>query len=231
MRKILVLAGLAATITSCQKENFEGLDLSGEISGLKQGTLYLKTAKDSQIVILDSMIFNGKSTYHFQVPLEEPTVMYLTLDRGVSDSQDNFILFFAEPGKMEVSSTLNQFYADTKVEGSENHNLYAEYQAKKKRYTYRQLDVHREKILTPLDEITKHDSLDTVIDKYTRRIYANAVQFSMAHTDKEVAPYLTLTEVLPIGTQHLDTIYKSLTPSIKESQYGAILKDYVEDVE
>lgn len=231
MKKILLLAGLMTVFASCQKEKFEGLDLSGEIKGLKQGTLYLKTAKDSQIVILDSMIFDGKSDYRFEVPMEEPTVVYLTLDRGVSASQDNFIMVFAEPGQMKVNSTLDRFYADTQVEGSENHQLYTEYTEKKKRYTDRQLDAHRAKILTPVDNIAKHDSLDTVINKYIRRVYSNAVQFSLAHADKEVSPYIALTEIMPISGQYLDTIYNKLTPQIKESQYGVILKGYVAENE
>ena len=231
MKKILLLAGLAVAFVSCQQEKFDGLDLSGEIKGLKQGTLYLKTAKDSQIVILDSMVFNGQSAYHFQVPMEEPTVVYLTLDRGFSTSQDNFITVFAEPGEMTVNSTLNQFYADTKVEGSENHQLYAEYLEKKKKYTDRQLDVHRAKILTPTDRVAKHDSLDKVIYRYVRRIHSNAVQFSLAHADKEVSPYIAITEVMPINRQYLDTIYNSLTPQIKASQYGVILKESLAESE
>ncbi|HLV46644.1 MAG TPA: DUF4369 domain-containing protein [Flavobacterium sp.] len=231
MKKILLLAGLAVAFVSCQQEKFDGLDLSGEIKGLKQGTLYLKTAKDSQIVILDSMVFKGQSAYHFQVPMEEPTVVYLTLDRGVSASQDNFITVFAEPGEMTVNSTLDQFYADTKVEGSENHQLYAEYLEKKKIYTDRQLDTHRAKVLTPLDNVAKQDSLDKVINKYVRRIHSNAIQFSLSHADKEIAPYIALTEVMPISGQYLDTIYNKLTPQIKESQYGLILKEYLAENE
>lgn len=231
MKKILLLAGLAVAFVSCQQEKFDGLDLSGEIKGLKQGTLYLKTAKDSQIVILDSMVFKGQSAYHFQVPMEEPTVVYLTLDRGVSASQDNFITVFAEPGEMTVNSTLDQFYADTKVEGSENHQLYAEYLEMKKKYTDRQLDTHRAKVLTPLDNVAKQDSLDKVINKYVRRIHSNAIQFSLSHADKEIAPYIALTEVMPISGQYLDTIYNKLTPQIKESQYGLILKEYLAESE
>src|SRR5690606_28080813 len=113
MKKILLLAGLVAVFVSCQKEKFEGLDLSGEIKGLKQGTLYLKTAKDSQIVILDSMIFDGKSDYRFEVAMEEPTVVYLTLDRGVSASQDNFIIVFEYRVQLILNYTLDRFYANT----------------------------------------------------------------------------------------------------------------------
>ena len=227
MRKILWMVGVVSIFAACQNDTYDGLDLSGEIKGLKQGTLYLKTAQDSQIAILDSLVMDGSSQFNFRVPLDEPTVIYLTLDRGVSASQDNFILVFAEPGKMTVNSTLDRFYADTKVEGSDNHGLYEEYQQKKKRYTDKQLDTHRAKILTPADNFVKHDSLDRVINAYARRLHSNAVQFSLTHTDKEIAPYIALTEIAPMSEQYLDTIYNKLTPQIKESKYGVVLKDYL----
>jgi hypothetical protein len=54
-------------------------------------------------------------------------MLYLFLDRGVSNSLDNNIPFFAEQGKMNIETSLDFFTADAKITGSKNHELYEEY--------------------------------------------------------------------------------------------------------
>lgn len=222
----MVLSLCAVACQTSQKE--ANLELSGHIAGLKQGVLYVKTVQDSALVVLDSVTLKGASDYQMYLNIQEPQVMYLTLDRGTSLSEDNSILFFAEPGKMSVNSTLEHFFADAKVEGSENQKLYEKYLTTKKMLTDKQNDWLKAQILAEKNKQSHQaDSLAQLIKKYQTRIYLNAVNFAVNHKDQPIAPYVALTEVAPIHSKYLDTINNSLTENVKKSLYGKILNEYV----
>lgn len=210
---------------SCSKEN-GNLDISGEIKGLKQGTIYVQTAKDSGIYTLDSIKFNGKSNFKINLNIDEPQVLYFSLNRGVSQSQDNNLIFFAEPGEMKITTSLNRFYGDAKVEGSENQTLLDKYFTSKRTLTNRQNELIKDQMLySKAGNFKKVDSLENQIKKTTNRIYLNAVNFALKNKDKEIAPYIALTEIAPISNKYLDTIQKSLPENISNSLYGKVLKE------
>ena len=223
MKKFLLLSAVAFSIFSCSKES-GNLKLSGEVKGLKQGTIYIKTAKESGLVTLDSIVFDGKSNFSTALDIEEPQVLYFSLNRGISNSEDNNLMFFAEPGEMNITTSLERFYGDAKIEGSENQKLYDSYLATKRTLTNRQNDLIKDQILYSKSGYNaKADSLDVLIQKTSARIYLNAVNFALKNKDKEVAPYIALTEIAPISDKYLDTIQKSIPENIAKSLYGKAL--------
>ena len=133
-------------------------------------------------------------------------------------------MFFAEPGEMKITTTLNQFYGDMKVDGSENQQLFDSYLASKRTLTNRQNELIKDQLLySKAGYEAKADSLDVLIQKTTARIYLNAVNFALKNKDKEVAPYIALTEIAPISDKYLDTIQKSIPENIAKSLYGKAL--------
>jgi hypothetical protein len=54
-------------------------------------------------------------------------MLYLFLDRGVSNSLDNNLLFFAEPGNINIETKLDSFLYGAKITGSKKSKLYEEY--------------------------------------------------------------------------------------------------------
>lgn len=223
MKKLLFLTAIAFSVFSCSKDS-GNLNLTGEIKGLKQGTIYIKTAKESGIVTLDSIVFDGKSQFKANLNIEEPQVLYLSLNRGVSQSQDNNLMFFAEPGEMNITTSLDRFYGDAKIEGSENQNLLDKYLLSKRTLTNRQNDLIKDQMLYSKSGFTnKADSLDKAIQITTAQIYLNAVNFVLKNKDKEVAPYIALTEIAPISDKYLDTIQKTIPENIAKSLYGKAL--------
>lgn len=202
------------------------LNISGDIKGLKQGTIYVQTVQDSSLITLDSIIFAGKSTFETSLNIEEPQVLYLSLNRGTSLSEDNNLLFFAEPGKMLINTTLDRFYGDAKIEGSENQILLEKYNVTKRNLMNRQNDLIKDQILYSKSGNTqKLDSVEKLIQKSTARIYLNAVNFALKNKNKEIAPYVALTEIAPISDKYLDTIQKSLPENISKSLYGKVLNE------
>lgn len=228
--KKFFLAGIALCFLSCSKDQLSGnTHITGEIKGLKQGTLYIQQVKDSTLVTLDSIVLKGKSTFESSFDLEEPEVLYLGLNRGTTSTMDNLILFFAEPGNLKINSELENFSGSAQVEGSKNQELYNKYLKSKSLMTNKQNILIKEALLARMGKLSsKADSLDRVVKRTSGRIYLNAVNFALKNNNHEVAPYIALTDVATVNSKYLDTIYGNLSPEVAKSKYGSILKNYLE---
>lgn len=230
MKKLFLLfVGVVAMVSCNSDKKLGNTQITGEIKGLKQGTLYIQQLKDSTLITLDSIVLKGTSTFETGFDLNEPEVLYLGLNRGTSQSMDNLILFFAEPGNLKINSSLDNFSGGAVIEGSKNQDLYAKYLKTKVVYTNKQTDLVRSIILAQKNQqITKADSLENVLNRSARMSYLNAVNFALKNGKNEVAPYITLTDVAPTNSKYLDTIYNNLSPEVAKSKYGVILKNYLE---
>ena len=101
MKKIFTIVIIALIVACSKSDNKTGnVELSGNIEGLKQGKLFIQQLKDTNLVIIDSIMISGESNFETKFQIEEPQMLYLSLDRGTTKSIDNSIHFFAEPGKM-----------------------------------------------------------------------------------------------------------------------------------
>lgn len=231
MKKLsLLVLGSMSLLVACQNETPKGNTIiAGEIQGLKQGTLYVQQVKDSTLVVIDSMVLKGKSTFETSFDLEEPEVVYLSLNRGVSQSLDNLILFFAEPGKMLIKSSLDNFSGGAVIEGSANQELYNKYLEMRSAINNRHNELVKDHLLAQKNQqFSKADSLEQAISRTGSRFYLNALNFVLKNNKNEVAPYITLTDIATIHHKHLDTIYNNLDPKIAQSKYGLILENYME---
>src|SRR5690606_12509897 len=180
MKKLFILFMGVAAMVSCSNKKSGNTQITGEIKGLKQGTLYIQQLKDSTMITLDSIVLKGKSTFETGFDLKEPEVLYLGLNRGTSQSMDNLILFFAEPGNLKINSSLDNFSSGAVIEGSKNQDLYAKYLKTKTVFTNKQTDLVRSIILAQQSQQTaKADSLENVLNRSARMGYLNAVNFSL----------------------------------------------------
>lgn len=230
MKKFFILLIGVVAMVSCNSDKKSGnTQITGEIKGLKQGTLYIQQLKDSTLITLDSIVLKGASTFETGFDLNEPEVLFLGLNRGTSQSMDNLILFFAEPGQLTINSSLEHFSADAIVEGSKNHELYSKYLESRKTLNHKSTDLIKAIILAQKNDLLqKADSLEQVLNRNNRMQYLHAVNFVLKNNTYEVAPYITLTDVVPVSNNKLDTIYGSFSPEIAQSKYGKILKEYLE---
>ena len=89
--KIILI--IAILIISCSSNENEMI-ISGNIDGLKKGTLYLQAEKDSLVVNLDSVYLRGGGNYKLSTNIEEPDIYYLYLDKEDGDSLNDIIAFF-----------------------------------------------------------------------------------------------------------------------------------------
>src|SRR5262245_11283577 len=125
MYKSALLSLVFIFLFSCNhKESDKNFVLTGNVEGLKQGTLYIQRIDDTILKPIDTIKINGDAHFTSEFDLKSPEMLYLFLDRGVTNSPDNNICFFAEPGEMNIETSLDFFTADAKITGSENHKLY-----------------------------------------------------------------------------------------------------------
>ena len=226
---ILVCFASSLTLVSCtEKRVVKNFVLTGNIKGLKSGTLYIQRIKDTTLVAIDTIKIDGDSHFTSEFDLQSAEMLYLFLDRGVTNSLDNNISFFAEKGMMNIETSLDFFTADVKITGSKNQELYDEYKKVVSRYVDQDLTLIEKKIKAyqakRMEEVNKIDEEQKGIEK---RKYLYTTNFAVNHGDYEVAPYVTLAEIYDINLKYIDTIQKSMTPKISKSLYGKKLNDLI----
>ncbi|CAM3984705.1 MULTISPECIES: DUF4369 domain-containing protein [Flavobacterium] len=232
MKKLLLLGvGLLTLIACDKKETPEGsLHLTGNIKGLSQGKLYIQKIKDTSFVILDSILFKGDSHFESTIKLKSPEVLFLFLNRGQTNSIDNNLSFFAEPGEMNIETNLKEFYASAKITGSKNHELLTEFNTFKTKFNEKNLELIEKRIKTG-EKLTQEttDSINNEYQKLLTRKYRYTANFAATHGDYEVAPYLALSEIGDINIAFLDTITKKMSPKIAKSKYGRLLRKHIKE--
>jgi hypothetical protein len=231
MKKFIALATIVLFFACSKTDNKTGnVELTGNIEGLKQGKLYIQQLKDTNLVIIDSIIISGKSNFETKFQIDEPQMLYLSLDRGTTESIDNSIRFFAEPGKMTIETTLQGFYADAKISGSENHKIYEKYLKIKSTITDEKLDLVEKEMK---NNVTKNaaisDEINNKRDKLTIRKYLYTANFALVNPKYEVSPYIALTEIPDANLKLLDTISKTLSPKVAKSKYGKRLNEWIKE--
>lgn len=232
MKKSLIAFVSLLLLASCAKnESKTNLHVTGNIKGLKTGTLYIQRVVDSTLVAIDTIKIDGSSAFESDIDLKSPEMLYLFLDRGVSNSLDNNILFFAEPGNINIDTNLDSFLSGAKITGSKNQDLYEEYRKISSRFRDENLTLLEQKFNAIKSNNKKViDSLSARQDSNTKRRYLYATNFAINNKDYEVAPYVALSDIYDINLKYLDTIQKSMTPKVAQSLYGKKLTKYVAEV-
>lgn len=232
MKKITILFLSLLTLASCSKnESNTNLHLSGTIDGLKKGTLYVQRIQDSSFVTIDSIIIDGDSKFESHLNIETPEMLYLFLDKGTSNSLDNNISFFAEPGAINIDTNLDRFIFDAKITGSKNQDKYNEFKKVNIRFRDENLDLIKAQIHAMRFKNQKAlDSVTAKQEKNKKRKYLYTTNFAMTNNDYEVTPYIVLSEIADINIKFLDTIQQSMTPKVAKSLYGKQLTEYVKEI-
>lgn len=226
MKNAITILSLLLIISCWKKE--PDLIVTGNIKGLKKGTIYLQKLKDTTTVTLDSLVINGEVPFELQSTLEEPEVLFLTLDNN--SLNENRISFFASKGITEINTTLKRFAYDAKIKGSIQQEKFEEYRSIVSKFNNQRLDLIKDKFEAQKSE---DDSLIDVVnantDNLIKRKYLYTVNFALNNKNSEVAPYVALAEIFDANIKFLDTIYNSLEKNIANSKYGKELDAFIKE--
>ena len=229
MSKLLLALIIAISFISCKKEetSTKNFLLTGNIKGLKEGKLYIQRIKDTLLMPIDSIIISGDSNFKSEFELNSPEMLYLFLDRGVSNSLDNNIPFFAEPGKMDIQTSLDFFTSDAKITGSKNQELYDQYKKVMSRYVDQELEIYTKQVEDYKNKKQKNNAnTQSQLNTIKKRKYLYTTNFAVNHPDAEVSPYVALAEIYDINFKYLDTIKQTMTPRVAKTLYGKKFIEY-----
>ena len=232
MKKIFAGILLWVIVVACGgAERDKTLMVTGNIDGLKKGTLYLQHIPDSTLVTVDSIVIKGDGSFVFETELNSPEVYYLYLEKADNNDFNDRITFFAEPGTITINTSWNTFATKAVIEGSETHKEMETYQGEISRLHQRNIEL-MQLAATPeiQNDSAAFDSIRKISDKMILRGYLYTLNYAMTHKNSYLSPYIALLEAENANPSFLDSIYKTLDPEVAESKYGKKLKVYLEEV-
>lgn len=230
MKHLLSIAIVTFILVSCQKET-NNLFISGNIKGLKKGTVYLQKVGDSSLVNIDSVQISGSSEFVFSTFIEEPQIMFIELERNTGDDYAELVNFFAEPGEISLTTSLKNYGMDLEIVSNfENQKKLEEYTEVIKRFNTDRLDLIEANFNASQDQ--DEGKLDSINDKFNKillRKYLYTVNFAINNKNLEISPYVILYEAFDANIKYLDTVYNALEKPIQKSMYGNQLKELIEE--
>ncbi len=229
MKKVLVLFVFTVLLISCASESENTMMVTGNIKGLKKGTLYLQHIPDSTLVTMDSLLIDGDGSFTFKTPLESPEVFYLYLDKKDNNDINDRITFFGEPGIITINTTWNTFDTQANITGSESHTKLEEYREVMSNINKKNMEIMMgaSQADKPLDSLAL-DSLQRLSMRNTQRGYAFAINFALNNKDSYVAPYIAVKEIPEANVKYLDSIARVLPKEVYNSKYGKELQALLE---
>ena len=231
MKYFIVTLFTIVTLSSCSKKESNGnLHITGNIKGLKKGTLYIQKIVDTSLVAIATIKIDRDSNFTSDLEIKSPEMYYLFLDRGVTNSLDNNLPFFAEAGSIDIQTSLEYFTSDSKITGSKNQEKYEEYKKIISRFNDENLSLTEQKFNAFKNKNMKIvDSIENLQNLNLKRRYLFTTNFALNNKDFEVAPYLALAEISDINLKYLDTIQKTMSPKVAQSFYGKKLVQFYKE--
>ena len=94
MKKLIITIGVISFLLGCGKKDTKNtMTVTGNVKGLKKGTLYLQHVPDSTLITLDSLKISGDGNFEFKTELESPEVFYLYLNKDDNNDINDRITF------------------------------------------------------------------------------------------------------------------------------------------
>ncbi len=224
MKKEFLIFNLLILTFSCST-NETKMIVSGNIDGLKKGTLYLQKQQDSIIVSIDSIFVEGNSNFKLETEINEPDIYYLYLDKNDGDSLNDIITFFGNNGKINIKTALKNFDSSYEISGSKNTELLQEYFSIIRKFNLQNLDLLEIFYKAQIENNqAKIDSVNTQIENLIKRKYLYTLNFATNNSEFEISPYIAVSQIADANKEFLLKLYDTLPEKIKKSKYGKILQ-------
>jgi len=229
MKKEFIIFSLLILTFSCST-NEKKMIVSGNIDGLKKGTIYLQKQQDSIIVSIDSILVEGNSNFKLETEINEPDIYYLYLDKNDGDSLNDIITFFGNNGEINIKTSLKNFDSSYEISGSKNTELLQEYFSIIRKFNLQNLDLLEIFYKAQIENNqAKIDSVNTQIENLIKRKYLYTLNFATNNSEFEISPYLAVSQIADANQEFLLKLYDTLPEKIKNSKYGKILQTLTPD--
>ena len=227
MKKEFLIFSLLILTFSCST-NEKKMIVSGNIDGLKKGTVYLQKQQDSIIVSIDSILLEGNSNFKLETEINEPDIYYLYLDKNDGDSLNDIITFFGNNGDINIQTSLKNFDSSYEISGSKNTELLQEYFSIIRKFNLQNLDLLEIFYKAQIENNQiRIDSVNTQIENLIKRKYLYTLNFATNNSEFEISPYLAVSQIADANQEFLLKLYDTLPEKIKNSKYGKILQTLI----
>ena len=190
------LISIALFIICCNSDQNQMI-VSGNVDGLRKGTIYLQKELDSTIVSLDSVKINGNSDFKLSTVIDEPDIYYLYLNKDDGDSLNDIITFFGNKGEINISTRLSTFDSSYEISGSKNSELLREYFSIIRKYNLQNLDLLEIFYNAQINNNQKRiDSVNEKLENLIKRKYLYSLNFSITNSENEISPYIAVSQYL-----------------------------------
>lgn len=230
MKKVLFFLIVIIAVASCSEPNSSNFSVSGTIDGVKVGKIFLERFQDSVLVDVDSVEFNGNSDYSLTTEISGPELLYLHLDVKDGREFNDRFLFFAEDTLMTINSTLEHFEKDAVITGSKNQDVYQVFKENNDKLNKVYTNIVKRSMSLTDETRTPEiaDSIENAYDKYLKRKVLYAINYAQLHKDKEVAPYILVTEASEANPALLDSVFQKMPKKIQTTVYGKQLSALID---
>jgi peroxiredoxin len=213
MKQIVFLLSIALILVSCTGKNKNQYTITGSVTGVDSGMVYLEKSEAGAWTKLDSTnLKEGKFTFTGNVTI--PEMRYLTFQ-----GKELYLPFFVENSEIELT-----LFADSidksLVKGSATQDLYRNYldQAKKidekMEMVYNEYKKARENNDTAT--MNKMDAISTDLDKQMKSLIFD---FAKANSKSVVAPYLIMKNSYQFERPELEEVAKTFDTTLQASVY------------
>jgi hypothetical protein len=142
------------------------MHLSGEVYGLKKGTLYLGKIKDGRYSKLDSFAVQDNGKFELNSTKESGEMHFLSLDR----QEDKTISFFGENSHITINTNLEKFVLQAKISGSKNDEKWRSYLKMTSKFQHQNLEIIKANLEAQRDkDERKMDSLSRKISTMAQK--------------------------------------------------------------
>jgi len=227
MKNILIPLLAIVVLVSCTTDEKGLMLVTGDVKGLKKGTLYLQKMNDSILISVDSIVLDGVSTFSLSDEIESPEIYYLALN----DDPVKKIQFFGDVGTIDIQTKLDKFSFSTSITGLKNQQLLVTYNDMIQDYRNRNLElIEAEFEVRKSNDSVKIDSVQNLFQSLVKSRYRYTINYAITNADAEIAPYLALTELYNANIVWLDSVNNSLSKEVKSSKYGKRLDKYISEI-
>ena len=222
MRRFLLSLSATVFLVSCSS-NTKNTEVTIIVDGLKKGTVYLQKITESGLVNLDSIESNGNEKLNLSLNLDHPELLYAYLDKFDGSSFNDRLAFFAEPGEIQISTTLNNFENAAVVSAGVEHEEFKKLQQMLSRFTKKDFELMQ---LAQTDRITDEHFVDSIVNQSNSnniKRYQFIANYALTNPNKYVSAYLITSEGEELNPRWKDSIFNSFSDAIKKSKYGQLL--------
>jgi len=222
MKRFLLSLSAIVFLVSCSS-NTKNTEVTIIVDGLKKGTVYLQKITESGLVNLDSIESNGNEKLNLSLNLDHPELLYAYLDKFDGSSFNDRLAFFAEPGEIQISTTLNNFENAAVVNAGVEHEEFKKLQQMLSRFTKKDFELMQ---LAQTDRITDERFVDSIVNQSNSnniKRYQFIANYALTNPNKYVSAYLITSEGEELNPRWKDSIFNSFSDAIKKSKYGQLL--------